>query len=165
MWFFITALLLALFAFQSRVLHQTRVRTLSHWQALDESLKKRLPLLEQLNLIAKQYAINTELLEKELTLLQNVRTLELSQIRKRAALETRLYELSSPIIHNEDLRTASAHAVFYEQWWKIDNEFRNAQWAYNLAASKLNSMTTLFPISLIAKPMGWTQAPYFELDA
>ncbi len=137
------------------------------WSGIDVQLRRRTDLIPNLVDAVKGYAAH------ERTLFEQIATLRASSIAadnvsKQAAAERDLKgALSRLLVLAENYPQLKANENFLklqEQLAEIEDQLQMARRYYNGSARDLNVAIQSFPSVVIARPFGFVEAAFFELD-
>ncbi|MDO9413172.1 MAG: LemA family protein [Pseudolabrys sp.] len=139
------------------------------WSGIDVQLKRRSDLVLNLVDSVKGYAAHERDVLAEVTQLRGAaRALPTDAIGQRAAAEGALtLALNKLIALSEaypDLKASGNFLKLQQQLSDMENELQMARRYYNGAARNLNILVESFPSNLIARPFGFRNADFFELN-
>jgi LemA protein len=137
------------------------------WSGIDVQLKLRADLVPNLVAAVKGYAAHERTVLDEVTA-QRGAVLAARDAGTAAAanagLSGALGKLLAVAEAYPELKADANFRELQEQLAKIENDLQAARRYYNGTARDLNSAIQTFPDVLIARPLGFREAPFFALD-
>ncbi|MBK8009684.1 MAG: LemA family protein [Rhizobiales bacterium] len=140
------------------------------WSGIDVQLKRRTDLVPALVETVKGYATHERSLLEEVTA-KRAMSLD-AQAQGNVAqnaqatqqLGSAVGRLSAVAEAYPDLKANTNFLKLQEQLSEIEEQLQYARRYYNGAVRNLNISIQSFPELLIAKPLGFSEQPFFELD-
>ena len=149
------------------LLVRDRNRVLAAWSDIDVQLKRRHDLIPKLVDTVKQYADYESATLKAITELR-VQSQTLDDPKQKGELESRLGEkLHRLIAIAEDYPDLKANQTFLDlqnNLTDVENDIQYARRYYNGAVRNLNIRINSFPDMLIARPLNYRPAEFFDFD-
>ena len=137
------------------------------WSGIDVQLRRRTDLIPNLVDAVKGYAAHERTLFEQITKLRAA-SIAADNVSKQAAAERELKgALSRLLVVAENYPQLKANENFLklqEQLAEIEDQLQMARRYYNGSARDLNVAIQSFPSVLIARPFGFVEAAFFELD-
>jgi LemA protein len=137
------------------------------WSGIDVQLRRRTDLIPNLVDTVKAYAAHERTLFEDLTR-QRARSIAAdnvpSQEAAERALEGSLGRLIALAEAYPQLKADKNYLDLQKQLADIEDHLQMARRYYNGTARDLNIAVQTFPNSLVARPLGFREEPYFELD-
>lgn len=137
------------------------------WSGIDVQLRRRTDLVPALVETVKGYAAHERKLFEDITAIRsasiaasNVRTQENAERQLEGAL-SRLIALKEAY---PDLKADQNFLKLQEQLAEIEDQLQMARRYYNGSVRNLNIMIQSFPNVLLARPLGFAEAEFFEAD-
>jgi len=161
-------LLYAVIVFNRLVRQRNVVR--EAWSGIDVQLKRRTDLVPALVETVKGYATHERTLLEEVTM-RRARSLDAQAAGNVGENAQATQQLGSSIGRliavaeaYPDLKASQNFVKLQEQLAEIEEQLQYARRYYNGAVRNLNISIQSFPELLIAKPLGFSEQPFFELD-
>ncbi|TFH73723.1 LemA family protein [Gammaproteobacteria bacterium LSUCC0112] len=159
------ALITAIWIYNRLVADRNQV--LASWSDIDVQLMKRHELVPQLVNTVKAYAAHEKATMTAVTELR-ARSDAAQHLPDKAALEAALHSaLQSLIVVAEDYPDLKADLNFRQlqtELTEIENHIQYARRFYNGAVRQLNTRIQSFPHLLVAPPLGFRPAEFFEVS-
>jgi len=144
-----------------------RNQTREGWSGIDVQLRRRTDLIPNLVDAVKGYAAHERALFEQIAALR-ASSLAADNVSKQEAAERALKgALSRLLVLAESYPQLKANENFLklqEQLAEIEDQLQMARRYYNGSARNLNVAVQSFPSVLIARPLGFREAAFFELD-
>jgi LemA protein len=140
------------------------------WSGIDVQLKRRTDLVPALVEVVKGYASHERQLFEEITAKRSQSLAAAAQgtvgAQAQAAqgLTGSLGRLMAVAESYPDLKANTNFLELQSQLAEIEDHLQMARRYYNGATRNLNISVQSFPEMVIAKPFGFTEQPFFELD-
>lgn len=138
------------------------------WSGIDVQLRRRTDLVPALVETVKAYAAHERKLFEDITRIRsdsisasNVKTQENTERALQGAL-ARLIALKEAY---PDLKADQNFLKLQEQLAEIEDNLQMARRYYNGSVRNLNIVIQSFPNVLIARPLGFKEAEFFQIDA
>ena len=161
----VALLIYGVFIFNRLIRERNMVR--EGWSGIDVQLRRRADLVPALVETVKAYAAHERSLFEEITAIRsasiaaaNVR----AQENAERALESALGKLIALKEAYPDLKADRNFLKLQEQLAEIEDQLQMARRYYNGSVRNLNISIQSFPNVLIARPLGFTEAEFFEAD-
>jgi LemA protein len=140
------------------------------WSGIDVQLKRRTDLVPALVEVVKGYATHERTLLEEVTA-KRAMSLDAQAAGNVAQNAQATQQLGSAVGRliavaeaYPDLKANQNFLKLQEQLSEIEEQLQFARRYYNGAVRNLNISIQSFPELAIAKPLGFTEQPFFELD-
>ena len=138
------------------------------WSGIDVQLRRRTDLVPNLVDTVKAYAAHERKLFEDIAKIRsdsiaaaNIKTQENAERELQGAL-SRLIALKEAY---PDLKADRNFLKLQEQLAEIEDNLQMARRYYNGSARNLNILIQSFPNVLIARPLGFKEAEFFQIDA
>jgi len=138
------------------------------WSGIDVQLRRRTDLVPNLVETVKSYAVHERKLFEDIAKIRsdsiaasNVKTQENAERELQGAL-SRLIALKEAY---PNLKADQNFLKLQEQLAEIEDNLQMARRYYNGSVRNLNIMIQSFPNVLIARPLGFNEADFFQIDA
>lgn len=138
------------------------------WSGIDVQLRRRTDLVPNLVETVKSYAAHERKLFEDIAKIRtesiaasNVRTQENAERELQGAL-SRLIALKEAY---PNLKADQNFLKLQEQLAEVEDNLQMARRYYNGSVRNLNIMIQSFPNVLIARPLGFNEAEFFQIDA
>jgi LemA protein len=159
-------LLYAIVAFNRLVRLRNLVR--EGWSGIDVQLRRRTDLVPNLVATVKAYAAHERAVFEEVTQ-RRASSIAASSVDGQAAAERELSgSLNRLMAVAEAYPQLKADENFLElqnQLAEIEDQLQMSRRYYNGAARNLNIAIQSFPDVLVARPLGFSEEPFFELES
>ncbi|MFN3351620.1 LemA family protein [Pseudorhodoplanes sp.] len=137
------------------------------WSGIDVQLRRRADLVPALVETVKAYAAHERKLFEEITAIRSA-SLAAADVRAQEsaerALESALGKLIALKEAYPDLKADRNFLKLQEQLAEIEDQLQMARRYYNGSVRNLNISIQSFPNLLIARPLGFKEAEFFEAD-
>jgi len=137
------------------------------WSGIDVQLRRRADLVPALVETVKAYAAHERKLFEEITAIRSA-SIAAADVRTQEnaerALESALGKLIALKEAYPDLKADRNFLKLQEQLAEIEDQLQMARRYYNGSARNLNISIQSFPNVLIARPLGFKEAEFFEAD-
>lgn len=140
------------------------------WSGIDVQLKRRTDLVPALVETVKGYATHERTLLEEVTQ-KRAKSLDAQAAGNVAQNAQATQQLGSAVGRliavaeaYPDLKANQNFLKLQEQLAEIEEQLQYARRYYNGAVRNLNISIQSFPEMVIAKPLGFSESPFFELD-
>jgi LemA protein len=137
------------------------------WSGIDVQLKRRTELLPNLVDTVKAYAAHERGLFEEVAA-RRASSIAAHEVKEQAAAERALQgSLGKLMAVAEDYPELKANQNFLklqEQLAEIEDQLQMARRYYNGTVRNLNISIQSFPDTLLARPFGFGEEPFFDLD-
>lgn len=147
----LTAAALAWGAFVFNRLVSLRNRKREAWSGVEVQLKRRHDLVPNLVAVVKGYAKH----EQE--------TLE--AVAGERGMTERLVNLFALVERYPELRADASFRRLHGDLVEIEDDLQHARRYYNAVVRDLNTAISSFPTLLLARPMGFREEPFFEVES
>lgn len=162
----IVVLLLALGIWLYNLLVLDRNRVLAAWSDIDVQLKKRHDLVPQLASAVKAYADYEQATLTAVTELRN-RSQATTNLPQKALLEEQMEQMLHKLIvvaeAYPELKADQNFRQLQTELVEVEDHLQYARRYYNGAVRILNTHVQSFPHRLLASPLGFAAADYFEV--
>jgi LemA protein len=162
----VVAVLYGIWIFNTLVRQRNLVR--EGWSGIDVQLRRRTDLVPNLVDTVKAYATHERNLFEQITRLRAA-SLAASDVRGQEAAERELSGAVGRLIALKEaypeLKANQNFLKLQDQLAEIEDQLQMARRYYNGSARNLNIAIQSFPNVLIARPMGFHEAEYFQADA
>ncbi|HSR63381.1 MAG TPA: LemA family protein [Gammaproteobacteria bacterium] len=142
-------------------------RVLAAWSDIDVQLKRRHDLIPKLVDTVKQYASYESSTMEALTELR-AQSRKLEDVGRKGELEAELGEKLHRLIaiaeEYPDLKANESFLDLQRNLSDVENNIQYARRYYNGAVRNLNIRIDSFPDMLIAKPLGYRHAQFFDFE-
>ena len=160
------AFLYGIWIFNTLVRQRNLVR--EGWSGIDVQLRRRTDLVPNLVETVKAYAAHERLLFEQITRLRAA-SLAASDVRGQEAAERELSGAVGRLLALKEaypeLKANQNFLKLQDQLSEIEDHLQMARRYYNVSVRNLNIAIQSFPNVLIARPMGFTEAEFFQADA
>ena len=137
------------------------------WSGIDVQLRRRTDLVPNLVETVKAYAAHERNLFEDITQ-RRASSIAASGVSDQAtaerALSGSLGRLMAVAEAYPDLKANTNFLQLQSQLAEVEDQIQMARRYYNGAARNLNISIQSFPAVLVARTLGFSEAPYFELD-
>jgi LemA protein len=137
------------------------------WSGVDVQLRRRADLVPALVETVKGYAAHERTLLEDITAIRSA-SLAASNVKTQETAERELTSALSKLIALKEaypnLKADQNFLKLQEQLAEIEDHLQMARRYYNGSVRNLNIMIQSFPNVLIARPLGFTEAEFFEAD-
>lgn len=137
------------------------------WSGVDVQLRRRTDLVPALVETVKGYAAHERKLLEDITAIRSA-SLAASNVKTQENAERELKGALSRLIALQEaypnLKADQNFLKLQEQLAEIEDHLQMARRYYNGSVRNLNIMIQSFPNVLIARPLGFTEAEFFEAD-
>jgi len=144
-----------------------RNRVLAAWSDIDVQLKRRYDLVPQLVTAVKAYSEHEQATMKAVTELRT-RSEASESLPLRAAIEDAMEQAVHQLIvvaeDYPDLKADQNFRQLTEQIAEVEDHLQYARRYYNGSVRNLNTRIQSFPHLLIARPMNFQEAEFFEVN-
>jgi len=144
-----------------------RQRVSTAWSDIDVQLKRRYDLIPKLVAAVEQYARYERSTLETLIELRS-RTGQVSEVAAKGALEAQigggLRILMALVEAYPELKADQSFLQLQNELTEVENHIQYARRFYNGSVRNLNTRIASFPDLIIARPLGFQQQPFFELD-
>ena len=155
----------AIYSYNCLVSDRQRVKTA--WSDIDVQLKRRYDLIPKLVAAVEQYASYERSTLETLIELRS-RTGQVSDVGEKGAIESQigggLRSLMALVEAYPELKADQSFLQLQSELTDVENHIQYARRFYNGAVRNLNTRIESFPDLIIARPLGFQQQPFFELD-
>jgi LemA protein len=155
----------AIWIFNGLVRERNLVR--EGWSGIDVQLRRRTDLVPALVETVKGYAAHERKLFEDITAIRSA-SIAASNVKTQENAERQLEGALSKLIALKeaypDLKADRNFLKLQEQLAEIEDQLQMARRYYNGAVRNLNIMIQSFPNVLMARPLGFTEAEFFEAD-
>jgi LemA protein len=137
------------------------------WSGIDVQLKRRADLIPNLVEVVRGYARHERTLLEELTRLRAA-TLQAATVAEHRDVADRmqaaLQQLFVAAEAYPELKADKSFLGLQDELVKLEDQIQMARRYYNGAVRNLNISIQSFPGVLIARPLGFHEEPFFELE-
>jgi LemA protein len=144
-----------------------RTRVDNGWSQIDVQLRRRVDLIPNLVETVKGYATHERELFEHVTEAR-ARSIEASGVPDQANAENQvtagLRQLLAVVENYPDLKANENFLALQEELVGTESKIAYARQFYNDTVTKLNTLIQSFPASLVARPFGFEERPFFEID-
>ena len=137
------------------------------WSGIDVQLKRRTDLIPNLLATVKAYAAHERGLFEEITA-KRAASISAHEVAEQAgaerALQGALGKLLAVAEAYPELKANENFLALQEQLAEIEDQLQMARRYYNGTVRDLNISIQSFPDTLVARPFGFAEEPYFDLD-
>jgi LemA protein len=137
------------------------------WSGIDVQLRRRTDLIPNLVDTVKAYAAHERALFEEINR-ERARSIAADSVPSREAAERALRgslgRLMALAEAYPELKADKNFLDLQRQLAEIEDQLQTARRYYNGTVRDLNIAIQAFPNSLVARPLGFREEPYFELD-
>jgi LemA protein len=137
------------------------------WSGIDVQLRRRTDLVPALVETVKGYAAHERKLFEDIAAIRSA-SIAASNVRTQENAERQLEGALSKLIALQEaypnLKADQNFLKLQEQLAEIEDQLQMARRYYNGSARNLNIMIQSFPNVLIARPLGFAEAEFFEAD-
>lgn len=137
------------------------------WSGIDVQLRRRTDLVPALVETVKAYAAHERTLFEDITAIRSA-SIAASNVKTQEDAERALEGALSKLIALKEaypnLKADQNFLKLQEQLAEIEDHLQMARRYYNGAVRDLNISIQSFPNVLIARPLGFTEADFFEAD-
>jgi len=144
-----------------------RVRAAASWSDIDVQLKRRYDLIPNLVEIVKGYASHERQTLEQVTrarrdamAAEGVAPQGIAESHLSGALQ-RLFAVAEAY---PDLKASGNFMGLQQQLAELEEAIQNARRYYNAVVRDYNTKVESFPDMLVARPLGFRQRDYFQLD-
>ena len=138
------------------------------WSDIDVQLKRRADLIPPLVTSVKAYAAHERSLFEDVTAKRQAALTAGDDLNARAAAETALGKPVSRLVavaeDYPDLKASDNFLKLQQELAETEEKIEMARRFYNGAVRELNITIESFPNILLASPLGFRQAAFFEID-
>ena len=170
MTYFVAAIILAVLIYGIWIFNRlVRERNLVRegWSGIDVQLRRRTDLVPALVETVKGYAAHERKLFEDVTAIRSA-SLAASNVKTQENAERELKGALSKLIALKEaypnLKADRNFLKLQEQLAEIEDHLQMARRYYNGSVRNLNIAIQSFPNVLIARPLGFTEADFFEAD-
>ncbi|MCP1199327.1 LemA family protein [Notoacmeibacter sp. MSK16QG-6] len=140
------------------------------WSGIDVQLKRRADLIPNLVDTVKGYVTHErETLERVTELRNRAVGVPSDDVEQRAAVESMLSTAVGRLLAvaeaYPDLKASDNFRELQTSLQNVESEIQMSRRYYNGAARDLNVRVESFPSNLVARPFGFDQANYFEIES
>ena len=157
--------LYAIFVFNRLIRQRNLAR--EGWSGIDVQLKRRSDLVPNLVATVKAYAAHERAVLEEVTASRQS-SIAADDVARRAsaenALQGALGRLLAVAEAYPELKADKNFLALQQQLAEIEDQLQMARRYYNGAVRNLNIGIQSFPAVLLARPIGFREEPFFELD-
>ncbi|MGE3989857.1 LemA family protein [Pseudorhodoplanes sp.] len=161
----VTLLIYAVWIFNRLVRERNLVR--EGWSGIDVQLRRRTDLVPALVETVKGYAAHERTLFEDVAAIRAA-SIAASSVRTQENAERRLEGALSKLIALQEaypnLKADQNFLKLQEQLAEIEDQLQMARRYYNGSVRNLNIAIQSFPNLLIARPLGFAEADFFEAD-
>jgi LemA protein len=144
-----------------------RTRVENGWSQIDVQLRRRADLIPNLVETVKGYATHERELFEHVTEAR-ARSIGASGVSDQAAAENQvtagIRQLLAVVENYPDLKANENFLALQEELVGTESKIAYARQFYNDQVMRLNTLIGSFPSSLVAKPFGFEERPFFEID-
>ena len=144
-----------------------RTRVENGWSQIDVQLRRRADLIPNLVETVKGYAAHERELFEHVTEAR-ARSIGASGVSDQAAAENQvtagIRQLLAVVENYPDLKANENFLALQEELVGTESKIAYARQFYNDQVMRLNTLIGSFPSSLVAKPFGFEERPFFEID-
>jgi LemA protein len=146
-----------------------RLRNLARegWSGIDVQLKRRTDLVPNLVETVKAYAAHERGLFEEVTA-RRASSIAAHEVREQAAAERALQgalgKLFAVAEAYPELKANENFLKLQQQLAETEDQLQMARRYYNGTVRNLNISIQSFPDTLLARPLGFREEPYFDID-
>ena len=138
------------------------------WSGIDVQLRRRTDLVPNLVETVKAYAAHERTLFEDITAIR-ASSIAASDVKAQESAERDLQGALSRLIALKeaypDLKADRNFLKLQNQLAEIEDHLQMARRYYNGSVRNLNILIQSFPNLLIARPLGFTEAEFFQIDA
>ena len=138
------------------------------WSGIDVQLKRRFDLIPNIVETVKGYAKHEKETFEQITAARSAITSAgddpAARMKAENALTGTLRSLFAVAENYPDLKANTNFLQLQEQMSTIEDDIQMARRYYNGTVRNLNTTIQQFPAVLIARPMGFSEAPFFEAE-
>jgi LemA protein len=137
------------------------------WSGIDVQLKRRTDLVPNLVETVKAYAAHERGLFEEVTV-KRASSIAAHEVKEQAAAERALQGALGRLLAvaeaYPELKANENFLKLQQQLAEIEDQLQMARRYYNGTVRNLNISIQSFPDTLIARPLGFREEPYFDID-
>lgn len=170
--YLILALLLGLLILAALIynaLVKARQLAQAGWSDIDVQLKRRADLIPQLVTTVKGYAKHERQLFTEIVERRNAAAEAGDAQDSRAEAERKLGQSARKLFavaeDYPDLKASQNFLDLQDELSETEDKIEMARRYYNGAVREMNTKIQTFPINIMAGPLGFKSAPYFQIEA
>jgi LemA protein len=144
-----------------------RTRVDNGWSQIDVQLRRRADLIPNLVETVKGYAAHERELFERVTEAR-ARSLGATGVADQADAENQvsagLRQLLAVVENYPDLKANQNFLALQEELIGTESKIAYARQFYNDQVMRLNTLIQSFPSSIVARPFGFKERPFFEID-